>query len=102
MKASERSSADFLRDIKDAAQNAVRFVAGVSYEDFRDNTEKVYAVIRILEVIGEAAKNVPVQLRKRYPSVPWRIVTGAIGEVMGRACRDREESFNNRGATICF
>lgn len=76
MKVSERSPADFLADIKDAAQNAVSFVAGVSYEEFRDNTEKVYAVIRALEVIGEAAKNVPVQLRKRYPSIPWRVVTG--------------------------
>lgn len=36
----------------------------------------MYAVIRALEVIGEAAKNVPAQLRKRYPSVPWRVVTG--------------------------
>ena len=76
MKASERFSVDFLRDIKDAAQHAVRFVAGVSYQDFRDNTEKVYAVIRALEVIGEAAKNVPVQLRKRYPSIPSRVVAG--------------------------
>jgi len=40
MKAGERSSADFLRDMKDAALNAVSFVAGVSYEDFRDNTER--------------------------------------------------------------
>jgi uncharacterized protein with HEPN domain len=76
MKASERSSTDYLNDIRDAAEKAGRFVAGVSYEEFRDNDEKVYAVIRALEVIGEAAKNIPANLRRRYPSVPWRVVTG--------------------------
>ena len=40
MKASERSSLDYLDDMLDAAQKAIRFVAGVSYEEFRGNDEK--------------------------------------------------------------
>lgn len=76
MKSAERSSAHYLNDMLDAARKAARFVAGLSFEEFRDNDEKVYAVIRALEVIGEAAKNVPLQMRKRNPSIPWRVVAG--------------------------
>lgn len=76
MKAADRSATDFLKDILDAALKAERFVSGVSFEEFRCNDEKVYAVIRALEVIGEAAKNVPAQIRKQYAAVPWRIVAG--------------------------
>jgi len=76
MKASERSCTDYLNDIRNAAENAARFVAGVSYDEFVANDEKVYAVIRALEMIGEAAKNIPIKLRTRYPSVPWKVVTG--------------------------
>jgi Uncharacterized conserved protein len=76
MKAADRSATDFLRDILEAALKAERFVAGVNFEEFRSNDEKVYAVIRALEVIGEAAKNVPAQMRKQYSAIPWRIVAG--------------------------
>ena len=55
MKASERSSTDYLNDIRDASEKAARFVNGLTFEQFRDNDEKVYAVIRALEVIGEAS-----------------------------------------------
>jgi len=40
------------------------------------NDEKVYAVIRALELIGEAAKSVPPHLRHRYPEIPWKDIAG--------------------------
>lgn len=76
MKARERSSIDYLNDMLDSSRKALRFVNGVSYEEFRENDEKVCAVIRMLEVIGEAAKNIPADLRKRHSTVPWRLITG--------------------------
>ena len=45
-----------LRDILDATQKAERFIAGVEFEAFQANDEKVFAVIRALEIIGEATK----------------------------------------------
>ena len=76
MKARERSSTDYLNDIRDASEKAARFVNGLTFEQFRDNDEKVYAVIRALEVIGEATKNIPAPLRRRYPETPWRDIAG--------------------------
>ncbi|MCS7207975.1 MAG: DUF86 domain-containing protein [Fimbriimonadales bacterium] len=60
----------------EASQNAQRFVEGLSYEQFASNTEKVYAVTRALEIIGEAAKKIPASVRRRYPEIPWRDVAG--------------------------
>ncbi|MBC8017661.1 MAG: DUF86 domain-containing protein [Verrucomicrobia bacterium] len=72
----ERSSTDYLNDISDACEKAARFVNGLTFEQFRANDEKVYAVIRALEVVGEATKKIPADLRRRYPEAPWRDIAG--------------------------
>jgi uncharacterized protein with HEPN domain len=72
----KRDYSDSLRDILDAAEKAQRFVAGVTWQEFAENDEKTFAVIRALEVIGEAARAVPAEVRDRYPSIPWREVIG--------------------------
>jgi uncharacterized protein with HEPN domain len=76
MNVGERNSTDYLNDICDAAEKAARFVSGLDFEEFRANDEKVFAVIRALEIIGEAAKSIPPDLRRHYPEVPWRDVAG--------------------------
>lgn len=73
---SDRTVSDYLRDMLAYAEKAEGFVAGVDFESFKDNEEKTLAVVRALEVIGEAARNIPVELRSRYPGVPWSRVVG--------------------------
>ncbi|MBI5031970.1 MAG: DUF86 domain-containing protein [Chloroflexi bacterium] len=72
---------DYLQDIVDYAEKAMRFVQGVSYDDFADNEEKVFAVVKAIEIVGEAARNIPKSLRAKYPAVPWVQVTGMRNKV---------------------
>ena len=72
----EREYTDYLRDMLDAARKAQRFIEGLDFATFAANDEKVFAVIRALEIIGEAAKNIPESVRTRYPDVLWREVAG--------------------------
>ncbi len=67
---------DYVRDIIDHAEKAMRFVHGVTFDDFGDNEEKIFAVVRALEIIGEAARHIPKAWRDKYPRVPWKQVVG--------------------------
>ena len=72
----QRAHIDYLRDILEAIDKAVAFTRGMSAEQFCADDKTVFAVIRALEVIGEAAKKIPTPVRERYPKVPWREMTG--------------------------
>lgn len=72
----DRSSVDHLGDILDAAEKAQEFVEGETYETFVTDDKSVFAVIRALEVIGEATKRLPQPLREEYPQVPWSSMAG--------------------------
>jgi uncharacterized protein with HEPN domain len=60
----------FLDDILDAAEKVLRYTQGMTFEEFRDNEMVVDAVLRNLEIIGEAAKSLPAasSLRSRISS----------------------------------
>ena len=51
-------------------------ISGMSYDDFANHLTRQEAVIRNLEIIGEAAKNVPKELRSMYPHVDWARIGG--------------------------
>ena len=71
-----REITDYLRDILDATESATYFVAGMDLDAFAADKKTVFAVVRALEIIGEAAKNVPRSLRTQYYAVPWRDIAG--------------------------
>ena len=72
----ERTYLDYLQDILEAAQSAQDFTAGLSADAFIADKRTNFAVVRALNIIGEAAKRLPQSLRDRYPEIPWRQVTG--------------------------
>lgn len=71
-----RERDDLLADIKEAAERAVRHVRGLSRERFLVDEKSVDAVIRCLQIVGEAAKRVSAADRAALPHLPWRAMTG--------------------------
>jgi uncharacterized protein with HEPN domain len=65
----------YLEDILEAAKAIRRFTSGVSREAFKANEEKYEAVSRKFEIIGEASRHLSPATRKRFPEVPWELVT---------------------------
>ena len=62
----------YIKDILQNMQDAEEFIQGLSYGQFVADKRTFNAVVRSLEVIGEAAKNVPDEIRAKYPLVPWK------------------------------
>ena len=60
-----------IEDIIEAADAIAGYVQGLSYEEFAGDRKTVDAVVRNLEVIGEAARHVPEEVRARFPELPW-------------------------------
>jgi uncharacterized protein with HEPN domain len=72
----KRSYREFLQDILDAITEIEFFINGISFEEFQLNREKILAVVKLLENIGEAVKNIPKEQRQLYPSIPWQSIAG--------------------------
>lgn len=72
----QRDVRDYLSDILNAIELAESFIVGISFDEFEDDPKTNFAVIRALEMIGEAVKNIPESVCKQYPNVPWRGFAG--------------------------
>jgi uncharacterized protein with HEPN domain len=59
-----------------AAEDAMLFVAGMDFATFEQDKRTTYAVIRAIEIIGEATKRIPDEVKNRYPHIPWRSMAG--------------------------
>lgn len=66
----------YLRHILDAISDIQEFVKEVSEKDFVLNKEKQYAVLRGLEIIGEATKNLSTKLKAEHPEAEWKKIMG--------------------------
>ena len=74
---SERTDREFLSDIREAIQRISAYLAGVEYESFVKDTKTQDAVIRNLEILGEATKNLSEEFRTAHIGVPWKSMAGA-------------------------
>ena len=62
----------YLKDIIEAMEAIERFVEGIDFDRFQDDDLISSAVIRKFEVIGEASKNIPDDVRIKFPQIPWK------------------------------
>ncbi|MCE5252541.1 DUF86 domain-containing protein [bacterium] len=66
----------FLEDIIKASQNILDDTEGMTYAGFFSDRKTCDAVVRNLEIIGEAVKNIPESVRIEYPEIPWKRIAG--------------------------
>ncbi|MEM2119355.1 MAG: DUF86 domain-containing protein [Candidatus Bathyarchaeia archaeon] len=67
---------DYIWDLFNNARKAIVFVSSMTYSDFERDEKTQYAVVRALEIMGEAAKKVPGEIKMAYPEIPWREISG--------------------------
>ena len=67
-----RDPKSYLNDILNSIVHIEEYVSNLDYSDFSNDQKTVDAVIRNLEIIGEATKNIPEEIRHQYPNLPWR------------------------------
>ena len=67
---------DYVEDIADAMEKAEILLEGVTYDQFEADFRINFAVVRALEIVGEATKRLPMTLRDEYPNIPWKQMAG--------------------------
>jgi uncharacterized protein with HEPN domain len=71
-----REYMDYLKDILDAIEKVDQFTEGMDFEKFSIDHKTIFAVIRALEIIGEASKKIPEVIKLQNPGLPWREMAG--------------------------
>ncbi len=71
-----RDASVYLRDILEAISRIRAYTSGMDRETSERDPRTVDAVLYNLEILGEATKRVPVQVRQRAPEIEWRKMTG--------------------------
>ncbi len=73
---SERTDGDYLQDIREAVHRIRTYTDSMTYKHFLADLKTQDAVIRNIEIIGEAAKSLSTKLRESYPDMPWKSMAG--------------------------
>ena len=71
MKKEDRTYIMYLEDLLLAMNRIAEYIEGMSFMDFKRDYKTVDAVIRNFEIIGEAAKNTPSEIKEKHTEVPW-------------------------------
>jgi uncharacterized protein with HEPN domain len=85
----------WLDDIRHNIYLARRFVDGLTYEQFGDNEMAFYAVTRCLEIISEASRRLPPDMKQRHPEIPWNEI-GVVAESVPKRTLSRTEELDAR------
>lgn len=73
---SKRTDQDLIEDILICLSKVAQYTYGLGYDDFINDPKTQDAIIRNLEVIGEATKQISPELKDNYPYIPWKMIAG--------------------------
>lgn len=71
-----RDYRDYLQDISDSIDDVGNFTKDMTFEKFAKDRKTINAIIRSIEVIGEATKKLPTSVKDKHPSIPWKRMAG--------------------------
>ncbi len=77
-----RDYLDFLNDIVSACRSIISFVEGMTLEAYLEDEKTRYAVMRGYEIMGEAVRHLPAQLKTANPDIPWATMTAVRNRVI--------------------
>lgn len=72
----DREFRDYLNDIIEVIDDIQCFTENLSLKDLESDKKTLYAVIRCLEILGEAVKKIPKNVKEIYPDIPWKDMAG--------------------------
>ncbi|MGM0442422.1 MAG: HepT-like ribonuclease domain-containing protein [Elusimicrobiota bacterium] len=72
----EKNFKIYFDDILESIDKIEEYTKDISQDKFNKNSQIQDAVVRRIEIIGEAANNIPVEIRKKYPDMPWKDIIG--------------------------
>lgn len=67
---------DFLEDIIENCDKSQKFTDGINFDEFVEDEKTYYATVRALEIIGEAIKYIPEEVKEKYFEIPWHKIIG--------------------------
>ncbi|MBF0342939.1 MAG: DUF86 domain-containing protein [Nitrospirae bacterium] len=73
-----REYRDYINDIAEAIDDAISFIDGMTYREFQKDRKTINAVVRSLEIIGEASRHIPKPVRDKVPNMPWSEMKGMM------------------------
>lgn len=71
----------FVKDILDAIDKIDDFIGNMEYGEFIQDDKTATAVVKKIEIIGEAIRNIPRDVKARYNSIPWRDIVGMRNKI---------------------
>ena len=72
----KREYLDYVQDILDSMNDVEAFTRGMDFPEFEQDRKTTNAVVRSLEIIGEAAKKIPDEIKEKYGNIPWKNIAG--------------------------
>ena len=71
----------YINDIQSSCNKILTYTKNYDFEQFKKDEKTVDAVVRNLEIMGEAAKNLPVYFKKKYKNLPWKEIVAMRNKV---------------------
>ncbi len=72
----KRDFTEYLIDINESIEKGLSFIKDMTYEEFEKDEKTQYALVRAIEIIGEASKKIPNEIRAQSEEIQWREISG--------------------------